>query len=364
MASGFIVQEVEIEGFKGFASSQTVDFKGRHVFLLGRNGNGKSSIVEAVRWGLFGSAFRPNETVKNQHYPGDCIVTVKLMRDGQLWTLRRELNLGTGSTSEATLTDQNGKIHRIREIMPLLDSVDAGEGTHIIFAPQSAPLSKQPEDLEPFERTVFNYLGLTHPQALLSNIRDFLEDQTGVEHELDEELSDTRKALDGQILEEQSRRNHILNAPPWGVGPTPSIASSEQKARRFIEAVTGNPIASNFQGLSLDALLEVAEQSLRERLNQDQGTLEEGKIALAVARERLENVRDIQAQIATHSSMIKNTQCKMETLFAGVTSVELREKLEAAKHDATIESIKGRIVRDAIDLIDRDESENFPCPIC
>ena len=52
MARGFGVQAVEIEGFKGFTSSTTIDFKGRHVFLLGQNGNGKSSIVEAVRWGM------------------------------------------------------------------------------------------------------------------------------------------------------------------------------------------------------------------------------------------------------------------------------------------------------------------------
>ena len=99
MARGFSVQGVEI---KGFTSPQAVDFKGRHVFMLGQNGNGKSSIVEAIRWGLFGSAYRPNEVIKNQHYSGDCRVTVKLARDGQLWTLRRILNLGTGSSSEVT----------------------------------------------------------------------------------------------------------------------------------------------------------------------------------------------------------------------------------------------------------------------
>ena len=61
--------------------------------------------------------------------------TVMLMRDGQLWNLRRILNLGTGSSSVPILTDQHGNIHPIRQIMPQLDSVDAGEGAHIIFAP-------------------------------------------------------------------------------------------------------------------------------------------------------------------------------------------------------------------------------------
>ena len=143
MAGGFSVEGVEIEGFKGFTSPKAIDFKGRHVFLLGRNGNGKSSIVEAIRWGLFGSAYRPNEVVKNQHYSGDCRVTIKLMRNGELWVLRRTLNPGTGSSSESILTDQHGNRRFMKEIMPQLDSVDAGEGTHIIFAPQSAPLRRQ-----------------------------------------------------------------------------------------------------------------------------------------------------------------------------------------------------------------------------
>ena len=216
MAGGFSVQGVEIEGFKGFTSPKTIDFKSRHVFLLGQNGNGKSSIVEAIRWGLFGSAYRPNEVIKNQHYPGDCHVIVKLMRDGELWTLHRTLNLGTSSTSEASLIDQHGNRRPMREIMPQLDSVDAGEGTHIIFAPQSAPLRRQPDDLDSFERTVFNYLGLTHPRALLSNIEEFLRGQTEAEHELGEKLTEARKSIDLQISEVQTRRGPFSECPAVG----------------------------------------------------------------------------------------------------------------------------------------------------
>lgn len=364
MAVGFSVQSVEIEGFKGFASPKSIDFRSRHVFLLGRNGNGKSSIVEAVRWGLFGSAYRPNEVVKNQHYSGDCRVTVKLMRDGELWTLHRTLNLGTGSSSEPILTDRQGNRRPIREVMPQLDSVDAGEGTHIIFAPQSAPLRRQPEDLDPFERTVFNYLGLTYPRALLSNLEDFLENQTEAEHELDEELTDARKNIDGQITEEQTRRSNILNAPPWGTGLAPSIATSEQKARHFIEEITGKPLGDDLEGLSLDALVESAEESLGERRTQDQGSLEKEVEDLVKSRGRLEELRSIQTQIRMQESAVQSAKCELKAVYDGITFDELQRKLADAKFEATTESIKGRIVRDAIDLIGRDDSEEVSCPIC
>ncbi len=364
MASGFSVESVEIEGFKGFASPQTIDFRSRHVFLLGRNGNGKSSIVEAVRWGLFGSAYRPNEVIKNQHYSGNCRVTVKLMRDGEPWTLFRPLNLGTGRRAEAILTDKHGNRHQIREVMPQLDSVDAGEGTHIIFAPQSAPLRRQPEDLDPFERTVFNYLDLTHPRALLSNLEEFLVGQTEAEHKLDEQLTAARKSIDSQIAEEQTRRSNILNAPPWGTGPAPSRPASEQKARRFIEEVTGKPPGDDLEGLSLEALVDSAEESLGAKRTEGHGNLEKGLENLAKPRRRLEELRNSQGQVAIQESTVKSTRSQLETVYDGLTSDELREKLADAKFEATTESIKGRIVRDAIDLIGRNESEEIPCPIC
>ena len=395
MAGGFSVQGVEIEGFKGFTSRKSIDFKGRHVFLLGENGNGKSSIVEAVRWGLFGSASGRNEIVKNQHYSGDCRVTVKLTRDGEPWTLRRTLNLSTGNTSVPILTDQHGNRHLMREIMPQIDSVDAGEGTHIIFAPQSTPLRRQPEDLRPFERTVFNYLGLTHPRALLSNIEEFLEAQAEAENELyqfaeeliysgshssrkrettqrkygtemvlDEELTEARKSIDGQILEVRTSRGYILSAPPWGDGHPPSVAASEQKVRGFIGEVTGKPPDDDLVGLSLDALLESAEALLGERRTQDQSSLNRETAELARRRGRLENLRDIQSQVSTQKSNIKSTQAKLDTVLDGLTSDELQEKLEATKYKATTESIKRRIVQNAIVLIGRDESETVPCPIC
>ncbi len=362
MARGFIVQGVEIEGFKGFTSPKTIDFKGRHVFLLGLNGNGKSSIVEAVRWGLFGSTFRTNEIVKNQRYTGNCRVTIKLMRDGEPWTLRRTLDLGTRGRADGILTDQSGTRHLLRDIMPQLDSVNAGEGTHVIFAPQSAPLRRQPEDLDPFERTVFNYLGLTHPRVLLSNIDDFLKEQAEAEHNLDEKLTGVRKNIDDQIADQENRRRRILDAPPWGDGPIPSISASEQKTNNFIREVTGNPPA--LVGLSLEALLESAAASLEKRRTQQQGSLENEATNLSSRRERLETLHRCQKQVSEQEACVQNCQSELSSVLGDRTPNELYQGLKAVKAQADTESIQGRILQDAIELIGRDESETVSCPIC
>ena len=117
-------------------------------------------------------------------------------------------------------------------------------------------------------------------------------------------------------------------------------------------------------GLSLDALLESAEKLLDEKRTQSQGSLEREAAELAKWRGRLEDLRGFQNQVSAQESMVKSTQAKLDTVLDGLTSEELRENLEAAKYRATTESIKGRIVQDAIVLIGRDESETVPCPIC
>ena len=172
---GFRIQTVAIEGFKGFTTRQVIEFKGRHAFLLGKNGNGKSSIVEAVRWGLFGSTGKRSEIIANRDYTGQCRVEISLVSDGKQWNLRRTVIRGVSGGNDAVLTDDQGKEHPIKEIMPILDSVDAGEGMHIIFAPQTGVLRRQPEDLSAFERTVFYHLGLTNPRSMLSQLDAFLE---------------------------------------------------------------------------------------------------------------------------------------------------------------------------------------------
>ena len=210
----------------------------------------------------------------NRGYAGRCRVEITLMREGKQWNLRRTLIRGVSGGNDAVLTDESGQEHPIREIMPQLDSVDAGEGTHIIFAPQATPLRRQPEDLTPFERTVFNHLGLAPPQSLLSQVDNFLIEQGLIEKDLGEKLTDARSRIDNQIADLERQRGRILGAPPWEGTLQPSFATSESKARALIEEITGKPPDQSLSGVSLAALIDYAEEALQDRRDQDQGGLE------------------------------------------------------------------------------------------
>ena len=364
MAKGFLVQSVAIEGFKGFTKRKEIDFDGRHAFLLGQNGNGKSSIIEAVRWGLFGSTRRPNEVVANRAYGARCRVDLTLISEGTKWHFRRTLNRGTTGGSDAVLTDEHGQEHPIQAIMPQLDSVDAGEGMHIIFAPQSTPLRRQPEDLTAFERTVFNHLGLTHPRSLLSQLRNLLDDQELVEKDLGERLTNARHDIDSDIDRLVHQRGIILGAPPWDGDRSPTVAQSEIKVRDLLTEITGKSPDETLSGLSLDALIDTTEDALTERRNQGQGGLESEMSVVATRRERFEDLLAIQKNIEDCQSDIQGTNTKLATVLQGISVDELRDSIAESRTTASGIALRRQIVDATVSLLHREQSETASCPVC
>jgi DNA repair exonuclease SbcCD ATPase subunit len=364
MVDGFRIQTVAIEGFKGFTTRQIIDLQGRHAFLLGKNGNGKSSIVEAVRWGLFGSTGRRNEIVANRDYPGQCRVEITLMRDGKRWNLRRTALRGITGGNDPVLTDEQGKEHLIREVMPQLDSVDAGEGMHIIFAPQAAPLRRQPEDLSTFERTVFNHLGLTHPRSLLSLVDKFLDDQQLLEDNLGKDFDNVRDEVDKKVAYLERQRGIILISPPWDGGHVPSVAETENKVRVLITEITGQPPDQSLLGISMDALIDSADDAFENRQAQDQGALEKELTAIVDRKDLLLSLHQAMETIQAKKSTIQGKQSRLKDVLGSVALDELRESVERARETADAAALRLRMVKDAISLLHRDQGKPVVCPVC
>ncbi len=129
-------------------------------------------------------------------------MVIDLSRDGKPWQLSRVLTPGSGE-SRAELVDHLGKVQQIRDVLPQIDSLDAGEGTHIIFAAQSAPLGRPPEDLSPFEKTVIGHLGLTDASALVNHLETFKKEQEEEEARLTRLVDERRERLTERISELQ-----------------------------------------------------------------------------------------------------------------------------------------------------------------
>ena len=76
------IDSLSVEGFKAFGVPQEIALTGKHCFLFGANARGKSSIVEAIRWCLFG--LERDSDVRNRFSEAvDCRVELRL-RDAEL----------------------------------------------------------------------------------------------------------------------------------------------------------------------------------------------------------------------------------------------------------------------------------------
>lgn len=362
MTDGFRIGRIAVEGFKGFTDPQEIDLRTRHVFLIGPNGNGKSSIIEAIRWGLIGSTNRPNDTVKNEGYPGDCRVEIDLARDGKKWSLRRTLIPG-GGDSRPTLFDEDGVEHGLRDVLPQMDSLDAGEGTHIIFSPQSAPLRRQPEDLTAFERTVFDHLGLKHPRAMLSHLETFLKDQEQAEATLDGLVGDARRRIDRRIAHLEDRRGRILASPPWGTGHPPARHDTKRKAQDLIGTI--ETVENDVSGFSLGALVEEAESGLNKRIGLDRKPLDQELISSNERLSRLESIQDAHGKLHDQKQNLRDARERLRKTLDGSASIEeLQERMQRERQQAQTRDLKQRLGGIAIELLSRSEETATLCPIC
>ena len=364
MPGGFRIQSVAIEGFKGFTARQVIDLDGRHAFLLGHNGNGKSSIVEAIRWGLFGSTGRPNEVVANRGYSVACRVELDLLREGRRWSLRRTLQRGVRGGSDPVLRDENGQVHPVGEIMPQLESADAGEGMHIIFAPQGTAFRRQPEDLLPFERTVFRYLGLTSPRAFLDQLRDFVREQEGVENDLGQQITEAASVIDKRISELDSERGIIVGASPWGGTRVPTLADSENKIRSLIAEITGRQPDDSLSRASLDALIEDAEDALKAKRSQDQGSLRDEARYNEERLSRLDKLQAAYEGIQGRQARSQAVKSRLDEVLSGMSMDELRGHIAQVQAEKDARDLRRKIVDEAVSLVSRDDNDIAVCPVC
>ncbi len=360
----FKITHVSIEGFKGFTTRQELRLDGRHLFVLGDNGNGKSSIVEAIRWGLFGSTGRPNEVIANQGYIGRCRVELGLERSGERYRLQRTLVRGASGGSDAALIDSSGTEVSIRDVLPQLESVPAGEGMHIVYAAQSSPLRRGPEDLRPFERTIYAYLGISQLPELISLLESFEVDQQDQENTLGDEVTAKRSEIEGGIADLEQRRDNFLQNPPWGDGRTPDIRQTIQRIKRFVRRIGGQ--ASDVGDMR--SLLELAGDTLEQAGTRDLGTLQADITSISSKIEQaqtlLESSQASAAEVLTLETMLHNLNIDVANLLIGKTLEESASEVEEIEGEFKLATERITFYTIAHGWLDSSHLPDESCPIC
>ena len=226
-----------MEGFKGFTTPQKILVQGKHIFLFGPNGCGKSSIIEAIRWCMFGATGRPEEIVRNQFYAENCYVELELKSAEGLWRVQRRLSPGS-SRSRMTILDPEGKERIQSDIFPFLTSLGPREGTYIIFGgPSQFPSRRRPlESIEisDFDKIIYAYLRLEEIPDLIERINGLIERQKETERLLAEEIEEEERKIASELEEINRQLSLLLRDPPWGEEEPPTLVKTRDKLKTLI----------------------------------------------------------------------------------------------------------------------------------
>lgn len=187
--SRFRLHSIIIEGFKGFTEKQRVTLDEKHAFLFGKNGLGKSSVVEAIRWCLFGIAERPETEVRNAYFDvGECRVEMEFKAPDGIWHIERRLRPGA-DRSRATITNPKGEEVLQSEVFPYLARMGPREGTHVIFAAQQYTGRRPQADISDFHKVLYSYLHVEEVPDLLDRLEKLLEEQGSAREDIASEIN-------------------------------------------------------------------------------------------------------------------------------------------------------------------------------
>ena len=328
--AAFKIQRLGIEGFKAFAAPQSFDIGGGHVFVFGRNGLGKSSVVEAVRWCLFGLADRAEAEVRNVFYPaGECKVELELDGPGGRWTIQRRLRPGSGR-SDPTIRDPSGAIVLQTDVFPGLARLGPREGTHIIFASQQSTRRRPQADITDFDKVLYSYLRIDDVPDLLDRLEKEFEEQSEVERQLAEEVDKAEESLRLQLSELRSRIEEDLATAPWPGETVPTNAETDARIRAFVKECDGSLERADGGRVTREWLLEEAERAIQQLSAATRDTLERELTAARTTFEQLstakETFEDLTAQLKTAQARVGSCEHELRNALGDTTKQKLHEE--------------------------------------
>jgi len=200
------ITRLHLQNYRVYEEPLDLELPPGLVGIYGPNGGGKSTIVESIRWTLFGRSRTANDEIRTAGLKSDCVSEVEFEHEGHLYLVRRTI-AGAGSAVKAQahadgMQVAEGVRDTARYVQSILGMDDAAFRASV-FAEQKqlAAFSDQP----PAERRrlVLQLLGITPldgardlarrdsraAAATFERLRGMLPDLNRVKAELQEAVS-------------------------------------------------------------------------------------------------------------------------------------------------------------------------------
>ena len=363
--AAFRINRLGIEGFKAFAAPQSFEIGG-HMFVFGRNGLGKSSVVEAIRWCLFGLADRPEAEVRNVFYSaGECRVELELDGPGGRWSIQRRLRPGSGR-SDLAIQDPNGTTVPQSKVFPHMARLGPREGTHIIFASQQSSHRRPQADITNFDKVLYSYLQIDDVPDLLHRLDQELEEQAEIERQLAQEIDGAEESLRSTLKELRNRIEEILAAAPWPGGSVPTNAETDARIRAFVEECGGSLERADGGAVNRAWLLAEADRAIEEL---SATTKDAVKRQLEAVRESLEQLATakqtfeaLSGQVTKAEATVQSCELELKNVLGTTTKQQLlRERDELVRQDDQLAQ-QLELARQATRYFEEFSPEE--CPVC
>lgn len=359
------IDKVTIEGFRGFTTPQTVALQGKNLFIFGPNGRGKSSLVEAIRWCLFGSQSGKEIEVRNTFYErGDCAVTISLAGgDGPL-QLRREMRPG-GDRSRLTIRNAANEEVSLKAALPELARIGHDQGTQVIFAAQQATGRHATVDLADFTQVLCFYLHLEDAPELVKRLRRILEERTAEAERLAQSLAIAEQVYRIEIDQVQINLNAILSNAPWGDGPAPTGDESNRRIATVL-AEQARLHGVNCPRLSGKSALAEMRRWI-DSAESTSGDSRQHRLGELVAKLQRVRVQSDALKVAiSRTAAIQADQNATQKLLSKLLTVDTVDRLRTEARDIekamSVREIRGEIARMANSISDYDSVDE--CPLC
>ncbi len=106
---------LEVSGFRGFAGKQTFDLDADAIIVVGANGNGKTSLFDAILWALSGRILRlgddDSQLVSRFSDSGQARVVVRLSQDDVSPVTVTVTRVFNGEETKVSVETSNGLLH-------------------------------------------------------------------------------------------------------------------------------------------------------------------------------------------------------------------------------------------------------------
>lgn len=306
------IQKVSIEGFRGFTRPQTVEIGGRNLFVFGLNGRGKSSIIEAIRWCLFGAPPGGDIEVRNTFYKSqECRVSLVLEGGGQCLTVLREFRPGH-DRSRQIIKDKTGNTLTARDALPQLARLGHHESAQVIFAAQHASGRQIPADISDFKTVLCFYLRLEEVPKLLASLHDLYEERMQESEIFSKALENIEFEYREKLKQIEAQLATIRANPPWGEADLPTGSETDEKIKGFA-----------LQAARLVGQQVPADKTMTQLLIQAQQWIELAASRGAVEREGRRNTLRTQiAQADIFLSTYRQGKVEIDTMGAKRSEVE------------------------------------------